>query len=92
MDSEINTTGAVLIFSTHYVELLDIFERNDNINVIKNTDGITIENLSDLLKRNDVKKSDLFQSGYLENTAPSYEAYITFKRSVINMKQKNNEG
>jgi hypothetical protein len=31
MDSEINTTGAVLIFSTHYVELLDILERNDNI-------------------------------------------------------------
>ncbi len=82
MDNEINTTGAVLIFSTHYVELLDIFERNDNIYITKNTGGINIENLSDILKRNDVKKSELFQSGYLENTTPSYKSYINFKRAL----------
>lgn len=80
MDSEINKNGAVLVFSTHYVELLDIFDRNDNIHIIKNLGGIYIENLSDLLKRNDVKKSELFQSGYLENTTPSYDAYVKFKR------------
>lgn len=91
MDSEINTAGAVLIFSTHYVELLDIFERNDNIYLIKNKHGIMAENLSDLLKRNDVKKSDLFQSGYLENTTPSYESYINFKRALTKA-QKSGEG
>jgi ABC-type Na+ transport system ATPase subunit NatA len=89
MDSRINKSGAVLIFSTHYVELLDIFERNDSIYVIKNKDGIGIENLSDLLKRNDMKKSDIFQSGYLENTTPSYESYINLKRSIVESIEKS---
>lgn len=82
MDSDINQAGAVLVFSTHYVELLDIFERNDNIYLIKNMRGIKVENLSDLLRRNDVKKSDMFQSGYLEYTTPSYESYIKLKRAL----------
>jgi len=90
MDREINNTGAVLIFSTHYVELLDIFERNDNIYLIKNVSGIKVENLSDILKRNDIKKSDLFQSGYLANTTPSYESYINFKRAITKT-QKSGE-
>lgn len=85
MDHEVNMGGAVLIFSTHYIELLDIFERNDNIYIIKNKDGIHIENLSDLLTRNDVKKSELFQSGYLEHTTPSYESYIHFKRAITDL-------
>lgn len=89
MDDEINKSGAVLIFSTHYVELLDIFDRNDNIFVVKNKSGISIENLSDLLKRNDIKKSELFQSGYLECTTPSYESYIDFKRSISRLPEEN---
>ena len=91
MDSDINTSGAVLIFSTHYVELLDVFERNDNIFVTKNINGISIENLSDLLKRNDIKKSDLFQSGYLENTTPSYVSYINLKRAIMETTRSNEE-
>jgi predicted ATPase len=83
MDSEINTSGAVLIFSTHYIELLDIFERNDNIYLLKNKNGINIENFADLLKRNDVKKSELFKSGYLENTTPSYESFINLKKAIV---------
>ncbi|MEG1313475.1 MAG: ATP-binding protein [Bacilli bacterium] len=89
MDKEVNKSGAVLIFSTHYVELLDIFERNDNIFVVKNKGGITLENLADLLKRNDVKKSELFQSGYLECTTPSYESYINFKRAITKLPEAN---
>lgn len=86
MDSEINKKGAVLIFSTHYIELLDNFERNDNIYIIKNIEGIKIEKLSYILSRNDVKKSDLFQSGYLENTTPNYDAYIALKRKMKNIR------
>lgn len=89
MDSEINRLGAVLVFSTHYIELLDIFERNDNIFLIKNRNGISIENLSSLLERNDFKKSDLFKSGYLENTTPSYELFINLKRSIVKRLRKN---
>lgn len=95
MDEEINNTGAVLIFSTHYIELLDVFERNDNIYLVKNRNGIVLDNLSDLLKRNDVKKSEVFQSGYLENTAPTYDSYINFKRALIEPRKEgegNNNG
>ena len=86
MDSEVNNNGAVLVFTTYYVELLDIFERNDNIYIVNNVKGIKIENLSDILYRNDVKKSDLFQSGYLENTTPDYATYIELKHTITNAK------
>lgn len=82
MDPKINQKGAVLIYSTHYPELLDEHKRNDSIFITKNTDGIIIENLSESLKRNDIKKSDAFQSGYLDGTAPSYNSYIKLKNYI----------
>ena len=46
LDKKVNKKGATLIFSTHYSELLDEFERNDNIYIIRNKEGISAENLS----------------------------------------------
>ena len=83
MDSKVNPMGAMLIFSTHYAELLDEFERNDNIYIVRNRNGITAENLSTILKRNDIKKSEAYQSGYLEGTVPAYDAYMALKKSLI---------
>ncbi|MGL5977763.1 MAG: AAA family ATPase [Erysipelotrichaceae bacterium] len=83
MNYNVNSKGACIIFSTHYSELLDEFERNDNIFVVKNDSGIIVENLSKLLSRNDIKKSEIFQSGYIEGTAPTYEGYINLKRAII---------
>ena len=34
-----------MIFSTHYPELLDEYDRNDSIFIIRNRNGITVENL-----------------------------------------------
>lgn len=82
MDPKTNPKGAVLIYSTHYPELLDEHKRNDSIFITKNIDGIIIENLSESLKRNDIKKSDAFQSGYLDGTAPSYNSYIKLKNYI----------
>jgi len=82
MDSKLNKNGGTLIFSTHYPELLDEYDRNDSIFIIRNRDGITVENLSTILKRNDIKKSDAYQSGFLEGTAPMYEAYMRLKKSM----------
>ena len=82
MDKKINPKGAMLIFSTHYVELLDEFKRNDNVFIIRNCDGILTENLSSILKRNDIKKSEAYQSGFLEGTVPMYEAYMDLKESL----------
>lgn len=82
MDSRLNKNGGSLIFSTHYPELLDEYERNDSIYITRNRNGITAENLSNILKRNDIKKSDAYQSGFLEGTTPTYEAYMQLKKSI----------
>ena len=82
MDAQMNRMGGTLIFTTHYPELLDEFERNDCIYIIRNRDGITVSNLTDILKRNDLKKSDAYQSGFLEGTVPTYEAYMSLKKSI----------
>ena len=82
MDSKLNKNGGTLIFSTHYPELLDEYDRNDSIFIIRNRNGITVENLSAILKRNDLKKSDAYQSGFLEGTTPMYEAYMRLKKSL----------
>ena len=83
MDKKVNPKGAMLIFSTHYSELLDEFERNDNIYIVRNRNGISAENLSNILNRNDIKKSEAYQSGFLEGTVPMYDAYIELKESLI---------
>lgn len=82
MDSSLNKHGGTLIFTTHYPELLDEYDRNDGIYIVRNRKGITVENLSNILKRNDIKKSDAYQSGFLEGTTPAYEAYMQLKKSL----------
>ena len=82
MDSKLNKKGGTLIFTTHYPELLDEYDRNDGIHIVRNRKGITVENLSNILRRNDIKKSDAYQSGFLEGTTPAYEAYMRLKKSL----------
>lgn len=82
MSSKLNKNGGVLIFSTHCPELLDEYDRNDSIFITRNRNGITAENLCTILKRNDIKKSDAYQSGFLEGTTPIYEAYMRLKKSM----------
>ncbi len=55
MDSQLNKNGGTLIFTTHHPELLDEYDRNDGICIVRNRNGITAENLSYILKRNDIK-------------------------------------
>lgn len=82
MDSRVNKKGGTLIFTTHYPELLDEYDRNDGIYIVRNRNGIMADNLSNILTRNDIKKSDAYQSGFLEGTTPAYEAYIRLKKSL----------
>lgn len=82
MNEKVNNKGATIIFSTHYSQLLDEFERSDDIYIVRNKNGINVEKLSKILKRNDIKKSEAYQSGYLQGTAPVYESYINFKNAI----------
>lgn len=81
-DSSINVGGGTIVFSTHYMELLDIIDRNDSIYFVKNVGGITTENFSTILTRDDKKRSDFIMSGVFRNFMPEYNNYINFKRSV----------
>lgn len=62
----INKKGGTIIFTTHYPELLDEYDRNDGIHIIRNKNGITVENLSNILKRNDKKKVRHIRVGFLK--------------------------
>lgn len=74
-----NPKGATLVFTTHYSELLDDFERNDSIYFSLKEDKLRFKNLNDLLNRSDYKKSEVYQSSYVGPTAPSYNAYMDLK-------------
>lgn len=82
-----NPHGAVIVFTTHYSELLDLFDRNDCINIVRHNylgdSGISIVNLSDLLNRNDLKRSDVFKSDYVGGTSPSYSSYKLFEKELL---------
>lgn len=72
-DKNINKNGACLIFTTHYAEILDSFDRKDNIFVlVRDKEHFTkIFKYTDMIKRNELKKSDVLLSNYIKGTAPS---------------------
>lgn len=70
-----NPHGAVLLFTTHYPELLDHFSRKDNIwFAVRNEDGFSIVHLAQAITRTDLKKSMTFFANLVPGTAPSAEA------------------
>ncbi len=83
LNKRTNPKGAVLIFSTHYTELLDELERNDAVFITRSNKGLTVDNLNTLIKRNDMKKSEVYQSNFLGGTAPKYEALLALQKSII---------
>ena len=88
MNKSVNKNGATLIFSTHYAELLDEFERNDGVYIVRNRNGISAQKLSKILTRNDIKKSEAFKSDFLEGTVPTYDSYMQLKKAIVSRKKK----
>lgn len=88
MNKSVNKNGATLIFSTHYAELLDEFERNDGIYIVRNRNGISAQKLSNILTRNDIKKSEAFKSDFLQGTVPPYDSYMQLKKAIVSGKIK----
>lgn len=80
-ESRVNINSGSIIYSTHYAQLLDEYDRNDSIYITRNNNGITVRNLSESLSRNDIKKSDVYRSDLLQGTAPSYETYAKLRKS-----------
>ncbi len=81
-DQTVNRNQAVLVFTTHYCELLDLFNRQDNIWICKNDNGIIAENMySDYTVRNELLKSRQFYDNTF-STAVNYEELMHLKRSL----------
>lgn len=83
-DKRINVMNANLIFSTHYVEILDIFRRRDNIFVMRKNDHITACNLyKDFKDRIDLSKSNQFNNNTFQ-TLINYDRLMELKKELIN--------
>ena len=83
LDKRTNPKGATIIFSTHYPELLDELERNDAVFITRSNNGLTVDNLNTLLDRNDMKRSEVYQSNFLGGTAPKYNSLMALQKSII---------
>lgn len=83
-DREINKKGATLIFTTHYAEILDSIERKDNIFVLRRNKSYVSEVIkySDVIKRIENKKSEVFLSNFIKGTSPAYNSIQEFKESI----------
>ena len=81
-DPKVNVNRAILIFSTHYSELLDDLERGDEVYIAKRDNQIQLQRYSSSNVRSDLNKSDVFESDYLGGTAPEYSAYMQLKKAT----------
>ena len=82
-DGEINSKGAQIIFSTHYVEILDYLSRRDNIYIAHKNDGrIVVNNLyMDYKVRTELLKSKQFNNNVF-NTSFSYENLLALNQAT----------
>ena len=82
-DASLNKNGASILFSTHYVEILDYLSRRDNIFITHKNDGdVTISNLyEDYDVRTELLKSKQFDNNVF-NTAPKLETLLEVEKGV----------
>lgn len=91
-DSKINSKGAQLMFSTHYVEILDYLSRRDNIFITHKNDGKIIANnlYSDYNVRTELLKSKQFDNNVF-NTSLNYKQVLEVRRNLLNELHINND-
>ena len=87
MDKTINKKNAQIIFSAHYVEILDVFNRRDNIFIAHKIAGkVVLSNLyEDYYVRCELSKSKRFNNntfGTLLNYKRSMNAKNLIKREL----------
>ena len=82
-DKTINRKNAQLVFSTHYSEILDVFNRRDNVYILhRNGSTIEISNLySDYEVRTELSKSKRFNDNTF-GTLLNYERLMNVKRLI----------
>ena len=79
----VNKHNATLIFTTHYCELLDLFNRQDNIWIAKANDKVYIKNMyEDYTLRTELLKSKQFYNNAFK-TAVNYDELMNMKRKLM---------
>ena len=82
-DKRVNTKSATLVFTTHYCEVLDIFNRQDNIWIAKSGDKIHLDNM---YEKYDIRPELLMSRQFYNNafdTAVSYEDLMALKKELM---------
>ncbi len=82
LDKRTNPKGATIVFTTHYSELLDELTRNDSVYITRSAGGLIVDRLDSLLERNDLRKSEIYQSNFLGGTAPKYRAIVALQDKI----------
>lgn len=82
-NKRINLNNAILVFSTHYSELLQDIERGDQVFIVRKDKKTSVSRYSEQKIRADLNRTDVFNSNYIEGSAPDYDAYINLKKAVI---------
>lgn len=82
-DKQVNKKNATLIFTTHYCELLDLFNRSDNIWITRSRERIEIDNMYEKygLRTELLKSKKFYQNAF--DTAVNYEALMDLKRELM---------
>jgi len=82
-DKNVNKHNATLICTTHYAEILDLFNRSDNMYITKYDKKIFLENVYEKYKgRQDLLKSNKFYQNVF-GTQVNYEALMAFKKELM---------
>jgi hypothetical protein len=82
-DPSINKKNAVLIFSTHYTEVLDSLRRRDFIFVCQNKNGLLqTKNLYDFDVRSEISKSNLINANAFD-TGVNYDSSLSFRKDLV---------
>ena len=82
-DKSVNKKSATLLFTTHYCEVLDLFNRQDNIWIAKSKEKIELENMYENYNiRPELLKSRQFYNNAFD-TSVNYEDLMTLKKELM---------
>lgn len=82
-DKSVNRNNATLVFTTHYCEILDLFNRRDNIWIAKTDSQVYLSNMyEDYEIRTELLKSKQFYNNVFQ-TAVNYEELMNMKRKLM---------
>ena len=82
-DKTVNKKYATLMFTTHYCEVLDLFNRQDNIWIAKSDNKIHLENMDENYNiRTELLKSRQFYNNVFD-TSVNYEDLMALKKELM---------